>query len=163
MPPLACIVPVVCRRQCGCTGQVILAFCPAVADHLVDGKPRERLAALAGEDVRSLGLLLALQSLQANGLIAFQVMGAINRALEAPDGDGALAPVDVIPAQVDQFADPEAVQERHQRDHVVAVAMTVALQRRKQPVEFVLGERLALAAIGLASLDFPLYGLIDPS
>src|SRR5262249_22681424 len=30
MPPLACIVPVVCRRQCGCTGQVIPAFCPAV-------------------------------------------------------------------------------------------------------------------------------------
>ena len=27
IPPLACIVPVVCRRQCGCTGQVILAFC----------------------------------------------------------------------------------------------------------------------------------------
>ena len=27
MPPLACIVPVVCRRQCGCTGQVIFAFC----------------------------------------------------------------------------------------------------------------------------------------
>ena len=31
MPPLACIVPVVCRRQCGCTGQVIFAFLPAVA------------------------------------------------------------------------------------------------------------------------------------
>ena len=74
-------------------------------DHLVDGKPREGLPALAGEDVRSLGLLLALQSLQANGLVAFEVMGAVDRALEAPDGDGALAPVDVIPAQVDQFAD----------------------------------------------------------
>src|SRR6478672_5580645 len=31
MPPLACMVPVVCRKQCGCTGQLILAFCPAVA------------------------------------------------------------------------------------------------------------------------------------
>ena len=66
------------------------------------------------------------------------------------------SPVDVIPAQVDQFADPEAVKERYQRDHVVAVAMTIALQRRKQPVEFVLGERLALTTIGLG-LDFPLY------
>ena len=151
IPPLACMVPVVCRRQCGCTGQVIFAFCPAVRDHLVDGKPREGLAALAGEDVRSPGLLLALQSLEANGLVAFEVMGAVDRALEAPDGDGALAPVDVIPAQVDQLADPEAVQERHQRDHVVAVAVAVALQRRKQPVEFVLGQRLTLAAIGLGS------------
>ena len=87
-------------------------------------------------------------------------MGTVDRALEAPDGDGALAPVDVIPAQVDQFADPEAVQERHQRDHVVAVAVAVALQRRKQPVEFVLGQRLALAAIGLG-LDFPLYVRFD--
>ena len=60
------------------------------------------------------------------------------------------------------LADPEPVQERHQRNHVVAVAMTVALQRRKQPVELVLGERLALAAIGLASLDFPLYSSDRP-
>ena len=30
MPPLACMVPVVCRKQCGCTGQVILALLPAV-------------------------------------------------------------------------------------------------------------------------------------
>ena len=83
------------------------------------------------------------------------------RALEAPDGDGAFAPVDVVPAQVDQFADPEAVQERHQRDHVVAVAVAVALERRKQPVEFIMGQRLALAAIGLG-FDFPLYvGLAD--
>ena len=51
-----------------------------------------------------------------------------------------------------ELADPEPVQERHQRYHVVAVAVTVALQRRKQPVEFVLGQRLALAAIGLGSL-----------
>ena len=156
MPPLACIVPVVCRRQCGCTGQVILAFCPA-CDHFVDGKPRERLAALAGEDVRPHWLLFALQSLQADRLVAFEVMGAVDPALEASDGDGALAEVDVIPAQVNQFAHPEPVQERHQRDHVVAVAVTVAFQRCKQPVEFVLGQRLALAAIGLAVFDFPLY------
>ena len=78
-------------------------------------------------------------------------MGTVDGALEAPDGDRALAPVDVVPTQVDQFADPEAAQERHHRHHVVAVAVTVALQRRKQPVEFVLGERLTLAAIGLGS------------
>ena len=83
-------------------------------------------------------------------------MGTVDRALEAADGDGALAPVDIIPAQVDQLADPQAVQERHQRHHVVPVAVAVALQRRKQPVEFVLGERLALTAIGLG-LDFPPY------
>jgi hypothetical protein len=70
----------------------------------------------------------------------------------------ASTPVDVIPAQVDQFAYPEAVQERHQRDHVVPVAVPVTLENRKQPVEFIMGQRLALAAIGLGPLDFLLYG-----
>jgi hypothetical protein len=54
------------------------------------------------------------------------------------------------------------MQERHQRDHIVAMAMPVALQRRQQPVEFVLGERLALAAIGLGPFDFTLYSRIGP-
>ena len=53
------------------------------------------------------------------------------------------------------------VQECHQRDHVVAVAMTVAFQRRKQSIEFVLVKRLALAAVGLTLFDFPLYSLIS--
>ena len=114
-------------------------------NHLVDGKPREGFPALAGEDMRSLGLLLALQSLQAIGLIAFEIMGSINAALEASDGDGAFPPINIVPAKVDELADPKPVQERHQSDHMVAVAMPIALQRRKQPVEFILGERLALA------------------
>ena len=144
MPPLACIVPVVCLKQCGWIGQVILAF-SCRFNHLVDGNPREGFPALAGEDMRSLGLLLALQSLQAIGLIAFEIMGSINAALEASDGDGAFPPINIVPAKVDELADPKPVQERHQSDHMVAVAMPIALQRRKQPVEFILGERLALA------------------
>ena len=67
-------------------------------------------------------------------------------ALEAPDGDGALPPFNIIPTQVDQLGHSQAMQECHQRDHVVAVAMTVAFQRRKQSIEFVLVKRLALAA-----------------
>ena len=102
MPPLACIVPVVCRRQCGCTGQVILAFCPAVPIILLMANREKAWPAFAGEDVRPPGLLFALQSLEANGLIAFEVVGAVDRALEAADGDGALAPVDIIPPQVDR-------------------------------------------------------------
>jgi hypothetical protein len=31
MPPLACTVPVVCRKQCGWTGKPISALRPAVA------------------------------------------------------------------------------------------------------------------------------------
>jgi hypothetical protein len=31
IPPLACTVPVVCRKQCGCTGKSISALRPAVA------------------------------------------------------------------------------------------------------------------------------------
>ena len=117
-------------------------------DHLVDGEPREGFPRSLLKMCGRLGLL-ALKSLQAIGLVALEVVGAVDRALEATDRDGALPPVDVIPTEIDQFADPEAVQERHQRDHIVAVAMPVVLQRRKQPVEFVLGQRLALAAIGL--------------
>jgi hypothetical protein len=39
------------------------------------------------------------------------------------------------------------------------VTVAIVLEGGKQPVEFVLGQRLAFAAIGLAS-DFPLYSLI---
>ena len=48
------------------------------ADHLVDGEPGEGLPAFAGEDVWSLGLLFALQSLQPSGLVPFEVMGAVS-------------------------------------------------------------------------------------
>jgi hypothetical protein len=68
-------------------------------NHLVDGEPRKGFSPFAGEDVGSFGLLLLLQSLQPNGFVAFEVMGAVDRAFEAPDGDGAFAEVDVIPAQ----------------------------------------------------------------
>ena len=88
-------------------------------------------------------------------------------ALEAADGDGALPPIDILPPEVDQLADPEPVQERHQRDHMVAVPMTVALQRLEQRIEFVLSEGLPHAIVGLAStrlgyewVDFPRYGLV---
>ena len=54
------------------------------------------MPALAGEDVWSPGLLFALQSSEADGLIAFKVMGTVDRAVEAPDGDGAFAPVEPI-------------------------------------------------------------------
>ena len=78
MPPLACMVPVVCRRQCGCTGHVIFALLPGSRNHLVDGEPGEGLPALRGEDVGAPGFLLALQSLQPSGLVSFEVMGAID-------------------------------------------------------------------------------------
>jgi hypothetical protein len=40
------------------------------------------------------------------------------------------------------------------------VAVTVALQGCKQPVKLVLGERLALAAVGFGPFDFPLYVIL---
>src|SRR5262249_21198717 len=67
-------------------------------DHLVDGEAGEGLAAFAGEDVGPFGLLITLQSFEAIGLVALEVMGAVDRAFEAPDSDRALAPVNVVPA-----------------------------------------------------------------
>src|ERR1700750_2806059 len=89
-------------------------FCvlPCGADHLVNGKPGEGLTALTGENMGPLGFLFTLQPLQPNGLIAFEVMGTVDRALEPPDGDGAFSPIDIVPTQVNKLADPEPVQER---------------------------------------------------
>jgi hypothetical protein len=72
-------------------------------DHLTDGEPGEGLTPLTGEDVRSLGLLLTLQSFEPGSLITFQIMGPVNAALEPPDLDRAFAPVDIVPAQIDEF------------------------------------------------------------
>jgi hypothetical protein len=75
-------------------------------DHLIDGESAELLAAFAGEDVAAPWLLLALEPFQTLGFVGLQVMNAVDAALETPDLHGGLAPVDVIPAQIDQLADP---------------------------------------------------------
>ena len=126
-------------------------------DHLADGGSGEGLASLAGKDMGSPWLLFALQPLQAIGLVAFEVMGAVDGALEAADGDGTLIEIDIIPSEVDELADPQAVQERHQCDHVVAMPVPVTLQCGEQSVELVLGQCLAPAAIRLGPFHFPLY------
>ena len=108
-------------------------------DHLIDGKASERPPAFAGKDLAALRVLLTLQSLEAIGLVALHVVDAIDAALEASDLDCALAPVEVIPPQINQFAHAKAVQKRHQRDHVIAVPMTVGLQGSEQLGQFVLG------------------------
>src|SRR5258705_10695519 len=92
-----------------------LGVLPRSADHLVDGRSGEGLATFRGEDVWSLGFLLALQSFEADGFVALQVVGAVDRTLEPPDGTCAFAPIDVVPTEIAQLADPEAVEECHQR------------------------------------------------
>ena len=138
---------------------------PAVSIILLMAKREKRLAPLRGEDVRSLGILLALQTLQAGGLVTLEVVSAVDAALEPADLDRALTPVDVVPSQVDELRDPQAVQERHQSDHIVTMAVPVLLQRNEQSVELVLRESLALAAVGLSlgplMFDIPLYSLIS--
>lgn len=123
--------------------KVNIRLAPGSRDHLVDGEPAELLAAFAGEDVAAPGLLLALEPFHALGFVRLEVMNAVDAALETPDLHGALARVDVVPAQIDQLADPQAVQERYQRDHVVTVTVAVALEGSEQPVQFVLGQMLA--------------------
>jgi hypothetical protein len=77
------MVPVVWRRQCGCTGQVILALRPAVSIILLMANRVKASPRLTGEDVRPLRLLLSVQPLKAGGLVTFEVVGPIDAALEA--------------------------------------------------------------------------------
>jgi hypothetical protein len=165
MPALAWMVPVVWRRQCGCTGQVILALRPAVAislliANLVKAWPRSEVK-MCGR----LGSCSRCRRLRPLASSRFQVVSAVDAALEPADLNGAFASVEIVPSKIDELRDPQAVQERHQGDHVVAVAVAVLLQRSEQSVELVLRKRLALAAVGLSlgpfMFDIPLYSLIS--
>ena len=127
--------------------KIDLGLLPGSLDHLVDGEAAEGIAALAGEDVAALRLLLTLQPLQAIGFVALQVVDAVDAALQSPDLDGASTPVDIIPAQINQLTDAEAMQVRHQRDHVIPLAMAIALERSEQALEF-LWEQMFPLAIG---------------
>ena len=138
IPPLACTVPVVCRKV-RMYRKVNMRISSGSRDHLIDSESAELLATFAGEDVAAPGLLLALEPFQALCFVGLQVMNAVYATLETPNLHGALAPVDVVPAQIDQLADPQAVQEGYQRHHVVAVTVAVALEGGEQPVQFVLG------------------------
>jgi hypothetical protein len=143
--------------------KVNIRIASSSCDHFINGKSAELLAAFAGEDVAALGFLLALQPFQALGFVRLQVMNAVDAPLETPDLHGALAPVNVVPAQIDQLADPQAVQERYQRHHVVTVTVAVALEGGEQPVQFVLGQMLAgpVILVSLTPFDFPHYVPID--
>ena len=81
-------------------------------NHASDAHAAEGLATLIDEDVCPLdpvSLLLPLQELETVHLIPLQVMDAISAALEPADDDGALWQIDVIPAQIACFGDPQAM------------------------------------------------------
>ena len=58
-----------------------LRILPSGRDHLVDCEPREGVAALTGEHIPALGLLLTLEALQAVDFVSLQVVDAIDAAL----------------------------------------------------------------------------------
>ena len=88
-------------------------------------------------------LLLALELPQSTQFIAHDGVNAIDAALEAPDVQIALAPVDLVPAQVDQLADPQAMPVSDQDHQAVAMTVVVLPSRLHEPLDFVSGQILA--------------------
>jgi len=67
-----------------------LGSLPSTFDHPSDTHATKGLPALAGEHISRLGILLTMQPLEASKLVAFQIMDAIDAALEPADRNGAL-------------------------------------------------------------------------
>jgi hypothetical protein len=83
-------------------------------DHAGEASGAERRAALRGEDERRFRLLLALQPPQRPQLVAEDWMGAGRALLDPTNVQGGRPELDLIPAQVNQLARPQAMPVGHQ-------------------------------------------------
>jgi hypothetical protein len=69
-------------------------------------------------------------------------MDAIRAALEPADDDGPLGQVDVIPAQIAGFGNPQTVAVDNQPDEPIPMTVPVALEGDQQPFDLGLGQVL---------------------
>ena len=88
-------------------------------------------------------LLLALQPAQCAHLVADDRMGRGRALLDPADMQAGMGEVDLIPAQVDQLADPQAVAIGDQDHGRVPVAPAVLAGRLDQLLDLGLGQVLA--------------------
>src|ERR1700733_15071768 len=112
-------------------------------DHPSNSHASEGLVSLVQEDVTSFRALTRLQTLQRDDLISLKIMRAVIATLHTADNDRASAKVDVIPAQITGFANPEPMTIDHQPDEPIPVSMPVPLEGREQFGHLILGEVLA--------------------
>jgi hypothetical protein len=82
---------------------------PCPLDHPGDAHAVEWLATLIHKHVSRPSLLLTLQALEPDKLIALKVVRTINAALESADLNGAFGKVQIIAPQVTGLAHPEAM------------------------------------------------------
>jgi hypothetical protein len=118
-------------------------------DHSREARRGEGRPALAGEDKRRLRLLLPVQPPQHPQFVPEDRMGAGAALLDPADVQGGRGEVDLIPAQVGQFAGPQAVAVGHKDHRGVTVAPSVSLGGPEQPLDFGLRQVLAPPQVGI--------------
>jgi hypothetical protein len=92
------------------------------------GRALGRLPAFIDEHTTLPRRPFPLQSLEPGKLVAFEVMAAIDAALEPADGIGSLGKVDIIRSQFTGFRDSQTVAIDQQADQLIPMAVPVLLQ-----------------------------------
>ena len=130
-------------------------------DNAGEASRTKRCPAFRGEHEGRLGFLLALKPPQRPQFVSEDRMGAWGALLDPADVQGGGGELHLIPAQVHQFGDTQAVPESHENHHGVAVAPAVALGRFHQPLDLGLGQILAGPQVGVSRTlggDCSVYG-----
>jgi hypothetical protein len=78
-------------------------------------------------------------------------MGAGGARLDSADVQGRGFEVELIPPQVDQFGGPQAMPIGDKDHNGVPVAVAVALRRRDQPLDLMLGEVFARPQVAVSA------------
>ena len=118
-------------------------------DHAGEASGAKRCSPLRSERKGRLGFLFALKPSQRPQLVPEDRMGAGRPLLDPADVQGGRAEVHLIPAQVHQLGDAEAMPVAHQDHGGVPVAPPIALGGSQQAFHFGLGQILAGAQVGV--------------
>jgi hypothetical protein len=119
-------------------------------DQSAEARLAKWCAALGREHYWRLRVLLALKPAQRPQFIADNRVRRRRAALVAPDVHHAGGKVDLVPTQVNQFGDPQAVAIGDQDHGGVAVAVAVAVaDSLDQPLDLGLGQMLAAAQVAV--------------
>jgi len=118
-------------------------------DHAGEACGAEGVTAFRGEHVGRFGLLLALEPPQRPQLVPKDRMGAWCPLLDPADMQSCRGELHLIPAQVHQFGDAQAMPVGHKDHGGVPVSPAVALSRSHQPLDFGFGQVLAGAQVAI--------------
>lgn len=118
-------------------------------DNVVHRLPCERLPALGNEQPGKCILAMCELAADSSQLVASDWLFDAETVLETIDSDPRLREIDILPPHGDGLGNPKTVAEHHQKQEVIANAVTALFRGCEEPFDLCLSKIIATAFVGI--------------